>query len=85
MSLRHLWRGPVKTDWLQSVAQERAWGWNGSRVQEEIGVSSQRAIGKCGRQQVQCDVREGKEERQDRQTDRPWSKAHQAFYGQMNV
>lgn len=38
-------------------------------VQEEIGVSSQRTIGKCGRQQVQRDFRERKEERQDRQTD----------------
>lgn len=47
MSLRHLWRGPVSTDWLQSVAQGREWGWGGSRVQEEIGVSSQRAIDKC--------------------------------------
>lgn len=70
MCLRHLWRGPVKTDWTQSVAQERE---NGGGVilgvQEEIGVSSHRTIGKCGKQQVQRDFRERKEERQDRQTD----------------
>lgn len=46
-------------------------GWGGSRVQEEIGVSLQRAVGVC-REQVQSErsgIKEGEGERQDRQTD----------------
>lgn len=52
-------------------------------VQEEIGVSSQRAVGKFGHRLG--GVRGGalRKERRKDQTDRSWSRGHLTFRGQM--